>query len=224
MRPCAPVTRAQPKPAVALAAKKQPVQQRSRDTYEAILGAATQLLADVGIERLSTNLVCQHAGITPPALYHYFPNKYAILRELGVRLMGVQNELLQQWATPATMRQSQAAFADSLLQLFLGTVQLTEQLPAGVWITRALRAVPALHHVRIESHDHVTALLRDAFVEAHPHAKRDEVWLAIRLSVESMYAAHELLFDEPTLDPEAVGRMMAEMVAGQFTRLKRKRA
>ena len=50
------------------------------------------------------------------------------------------------------------------------------------------------------------------------------MWLAIRLAVESMYAAHELLFDEPTLDAEAVGRMMAEMVAGQFTRLKRKRA
>lgn len=224
MRPCVAVTRAKPKPALALAAKKQPVQQRSRDTYEAILGAATQLLADVGIERLSTNLVCQHAGVTPPALYHYFPNKYAILRELGMRLMGVQNELLQQWATPATMRQSQAAFADSLLQLFLGTVQLTEALPAGVWITRALRAVPALHHVRIESHDHVSALLRDAFMAAHPQARRDEVWLAIRLSVEAMYAAHELLFDEPTLDAQAVGRMMAEMVAGQFARLKRRRA
>ena len=103
-------------------------------------------------------------------------------------------------------------------------MQLTEQLPAGVWITRALRAVPALHHVRIESHDHVTALLRDAFLAAHPHARRDEVWLAIRLAVESMYAAHELLFDEPALDAEAVGRMMAKMVAGQFTRLKRKRA
>jgi len=206
----------------ALEAKKQPQQQRARDTYETILAATTQLLADVGIERLSTNLVCQRAGITPPALYQYFPNKYAILRELGVRLMDVQNELLQAWATPATMRQSQAAFADSLLELFIGTVRLTEQMPAGVWITRALRAVPALHHVRIESHNHVTGLLRDAFVAAHPHAPPKDVHLAIRLSVEAMYAAHELLFDEPALDAHAVGRMMADMVASQFARLKRK--
>src|SRR5262249_33298826 len=75
---------------------------------------------------------------------------------------------------------------------------------------------------RIESHDHVTALLRDAFMAAHPHAKRAEVRLAIRLSVEAMYAAHELLFDDPSLDARAVGRMMADMVASQFARLKRR--
>ena len=44
-------------------------------------------VSDVGIERLSTNLVCERAGLTPPALYRYFPNKYALLSELGQRLM-----------------------------------------------------------------------------------------------------------------------------------------
>ena len=135
MRPCAPVRRSQPKPAPALDAKKQPVQQRARDTYENILGVTAQLLGDVGIERLSTNLVCERAGISPPALYHYFPNKYAILRELGLRLMHTQNEVLQAWATPATMRRSPARFADALLELFLATVEVTKAIPAGVWIT-----------------------------------------------------------------------------------------
>ena len=211
-----------PRRAPALEAKKQPVQQRARDTYETILAVTAQLLGEVGIERLSTNLVCRQAGLSPPALYHYFPNKYAILSELGVRLMLAQNELLQAWATPATMRRSPARFADALLELFVGTVELTERIEGGVWVTRALRAVPALHHVRTGSHDHVTQLLTDAFLQAHPHADAQEVRLVVRLSVEAMYAAQELLFDEPALDAQAVGRTMSAMVASQFARLKKR--
>src|SRR4051812_2665951 len=70
-----------------LTAKKQPAQQRGTDTVERILEVAARTLADVGIERLSTNLICECAGLTPPALYRYFPNKYAVLGELGQRLM-----------------------------------------------------------------------------------------------------------------------------------------
>ena len=75
------------KPQPSLATKKQPAQQRATETFERILEVTAQTLADVGIERLSTNLVCERAGLTPPALYRYFPNKYALLSELGQRLM-----------------------------------------------------------------------------------------------------------------------------------------
>lgn len=71
-----PPTRKKPQPP-ALTAKKQPAQQRGAETYERILEVAAALLAEVGIERLSTNLICSKAGLTPPALYQYFPNKYA---------------------------------------------------------------------------------------------------------------------------------------------------
>ncbi|MDP0941271.1 TetR/AcrR family transcriptional regulator, partial [Klebsiella quasipneumoniae] len=85
------------------APKKAPTQSRAVETYERILATAAELLGEVGIERLSTNLVCRRLGLSPPALYQYFPNKYAILHELGQRLMQRQNELLGPWATPATM-------------------------------------------------------------------------------------------------------------------------
>src|ERR1035437_8849710 len=86
-----------------LLAKKQPSQQRSTQTVELILRLTAEVLADVGIERLSTNLVCERAGLTPPALYRYFPNKYAILSELGQRLMLRQNELIPRWITPVLL-------------------------------------------------------------------------------------------------------------------------
>ncbi len=81
--------------------KKLPAQQRATETYERILVATANTLCEVGIERLSTNLVCERAGLTPPALYRYFPNKYALLTVLGERLLEKQNERIDHWITPS---------------------------------------------------------------------------------------------------------------------------
>ena len=73
------------------AARKKPRQKRSAQTFELILDTAASLLEEVGLDKLNTNLICERAGLTPPALYRYFPNKYAIMEELGRRLMKAQN-------------------------------------------------------------------------------------------------------------------------------------
>lgn len=166
-------------------------------------------------------LVCEHAGLTPPALYRYYPNKYAILAELGMRLMLSQNDLLERWAVPATMKLPVAKFEAAVCQLFLETLELTRRATAGEWITRALRAVPALAPVRMGSHDHVTGLIVAAFQGAYPAVDVARARLTARLSVEVMYAAHELMFDDPSLDPAEVGRLMSAMVASQVVALRK---
>ena len=200
--------------------KAIPRQGRAHETYERILGVAAELLGEVGVERLSTNLVCERAGLTPPALYRYFPNKYALLHELGERLMAEQNQLLEAWATPRTMALPAEELKASVMQLFVQTLELTREAPGGVWITRALRAVPALQEVRIASHRHVSGLIEAAFMAAHPKASRPNVRVFARLAIEAAYAVHEMLFDDPELDAMAVGNMLAEMLAGETLRLR----
>ncbi|MGQ0709742.1 MAG: TetR/AcrR family transcriptional regulator [Rhodoferax sp.] len=211
--PRSPRTRAATTPAPRLQRKAQPRQQRALDTYELILDATVALLSEVGIERLSTNLVCQRAGISPPALYRYFPNKYALLRELGQRLMQAQNALVVAWAVPETMALPADALVQKIYELYEHTLVLTRELPEGLWVTRALRAVPALAHVRIESHAHVSGLITRAFLQAHPQARESEVAVLARLAVEMVYAAMEMLFDDPRLDEKAVGQALADMLA-----------
>src|SRR6195952_4657375 len=116
---------------VELDKKRAPTQTRALETCERILDAAANLLGEVGIERLSTNLVCERAGLSPPALYRYYPNKYAVLAELGVRLMMSQNELLEKWASPATMKLPAARFEERIRQLFLDTLEVTRKAVAG---------------------------------------------------------------------------------------------
>ena len=82
---------------VELLEKNKPRQERAKRTYEGILAAAAELLVEVGVERISTNITAERAGITVPALYRYFPNKYAVLNALGAVLMDRQNEVFQDW-------------------------------------------------------------------------------------------------------------------------------
>jgi AcrR family transcriptional regulator len=208
---------------VELDRKRAPTQTRALETCERILDAAAHLLGEVGIERLSTNLICERAGLSPPALYRYYPNKYAVLAELGVRLMMSQNELLEQWAAPSTMKLPAARFEERIRQLFLDTLEVTRKAVAGEWITRALRAVPSLAPVRIESHEHVTGLLVAAFAVAWPAVPEARVRLVSRLAIEVMYSAQELLVDDATLDATEVASVMSHMVTTQVVQLRREK-
>lgn len=201
-----------------LATKVQPAQQRATDTFERILESAAQTLDEVGIERLSTNLVCERAGLTPPALYRYFPNKYALLSELGQRLMLRQNECVERWINAEAFSNGAPRLERALEGLLLETYEVTRGTPAGVWIMRALRAVPALQQVRVASHTEVTDAQMRILVNALPNASPAELRLTSRIVVEMLYAAVEMLFDE-ALEPKEVASIVARMMASELDRL-----
>lgn len=204
-----------------LATKKQPAQQRATETYERILEVTAQTLADVGIERLSTNLVCERAGLTPPALYRYFPNKYALLAELGQRLMQRQNERVVQWITIDTVKGGIEGLEGALEGLIRDTYEVTESTVGGVWIMRALRAVPLLQQVRLASHAAVTQEQTRLLVRALPGADAAELKLVSRIVVDLIYATVEMLFDEE-LDVQAAARIVAGMMASHLERVQPK--
>ena len=213
-----PVSRKKKK-SPSLAPKKQPAQQRATETYERILAVTAETLADVGIERLSTNLVCERAGLSPPALYRYFPNKYALLSVLGQRLMQRQNERVDHWITPDVFSGGIRGLERAVEGLIIDTYQVTVETVGGVWIMRALRAVPPLQEVRLGSHAavaHEQALL---LAKALPKADPAELKLVSRIVVELIYATVEMIFDEP-LDVKAVARTVAGMLASHLPRIR----
>jgi AcrR family transcriptional regulator len=59
--------------------RKQPVQDRARDTVEILLRAAAQVFAARGYAATTTNKVAERAGVSIGSLYQYFPNKDALL-------------------------------------------------------------------------------------------------------------------------------------------------
>lgn len=198
--------------------KKSPAQQRSTETYERILVATAQTLCDVGIERLSTNLVCECAGLTPPALYRYFPNKYALLSVLGERLLEKQNGLIDHWITPQLLSGPPEDLESALAELILETYRVTDATLGGMWILKGLRAVPALEHVRIDSHRLVSSAQAEILAQVFPQADPQKLATAARVAVEMIHATIELLFDE-SLDPKSVCAMVASMIISHLDRL-----
>lgn len=192
-----------------------PNQDRSQRTMERVLAAAAELLEEVGFERLSTNMICKRAGLTPPALYRYFPNKYAVLKELGELLMEAQNALLDDWDPGAD---NLAAQTEHFLR---ATLDVTRQFPAGGWIMRSLHATPVLSDVRLASHRRMAELMTDKALQHWPDLDPDTALASARVGVEMGYALIEMLFDEPSIDQDAALRMTAEMLAHNQSQLLR---
>ena len=185
-----------------LAPKRIPRQKRAIATYERLLDVAAHLLEEEGIERISTNMIAERANITPPALYRYFPNKYAVLRALGDRLMQQQNEVFMISLQQAG--QSIEAQMTATEVLLNETLEVTLAQPGALAIMRALRAVPTLQQVRLASHHQVTTAWCAALQPLLPDFSKEQLWAKARLSVELGYAAIEMAMEEARPTPETI--------------------
>jgi AcrR family transcriptional regulator len=182
-----------------------PQQERGVQTRDHLLDVAGELLGEVGIENISTNMICARAGMTPPALYRYFKDKHAVLETLGQRLMDRQNEALLSWLERHTP-DGIDALTTHLEDLMRETARITRAEPGGVWIERALRASPKLAHVRVASHQFVTDRITDAFAPLLPGVPRKALWRRVRLTVEFGYAVDEMLDEEDRISRNDIFR------------------
>jgi AcrR family transcriptional regulator len=172
-------------------------------TRERLLDVAGELLGKVGIERISTNMICARAGLTPPALYRYFKDKYALLEALGRRLMDRQNAVLFAWLDQHVPN-GLTALADHTEDLLRATAKVTADEPGAIWTLRALRAVPQLAHVRIESHRMVTDRMVKAYAPLVPELSKKVLWRRVRMSIEFGFAMDEMLNEEDRLKPDDI--------------------
>ena len=124
--------------------RKTPQQERSRETYEAIVEAAAHVFERHGYEAGTTNRIAERAGVAIGSLYQYFPNKDAIVLELAMRHIA-EAEVLT-W--PA------------LEQLVATVPSLHDGLTAIVWgIIGLHQRAPGLHRVLFEEAPRARALI-----------------------------------------------------------------
>jgi AcrR family transcriptional regulator len=180
-------------------------------TRERLLDVAGELLGKVGIERISTNMICARAGLTPPALYRYFKDKYAVLEALGLRLMERQNVVLSAWLEQHVPN-GLDALAEHTADLLRDTAAVTAAEPGAVWTLRALRAVPQLAHIRIESHRVVTDRMVQAYAPLVPGMSKKELWRRVRIAIEFGFAMDEMLNEEDRIKRNDIIKEAARML------------
>ncbi|MET0897240.1 MAG: TetR/AcrR family transcriptional regulator [Mycobacterium sp.] len=125
--------------------RNSPRQQRSRETYERVLDVAAKTFEELGYAGTTTNKVAEAAGISIGTLYHYFPDKDALLYSLAERHLA--------WASESMM----AAFA----RLRDEEPGLEDSLRAGIEVNVRLHVdAPQLHSLLYDSAPRSEALLR----------------------------------------------------------------
>jgi AcrR family transcriptional regulator len=197
---------------VELLEKNKPQQERAKRTYEAILAAAAELLVEVGVERISTNLVAERAGITVPALYRYFPNKYAVLYALGAVLMDKQNAIFQLWFDQYFDAGNLQRLLDNIYDLLKRTYDVTREQRGGLEVVQALRAVAPLQEVRLASHKLVADQFASTVAELLSLPVDQQLQTQAWLSVDIGYAIVEMALENSLLSTDTLLREGSHMI------------
>ncbi|MBZ9705248.1 TetR family transcriptional regulator [Mesorhizobium sp. ESP7-2] len=144
--------------------RRRPKQERSRERIDAILSTTMRLIGEKGIDAVTMKEVGMLAGGPIATVYHYFPNKSAILAMLYERFSEVSRARLT--AIIADVREARdiIAAADRLLDDYFGRVAGD---PAIQDLQNAIQADKALKNLDIAETrhqakmfcDHVIALL-----------------------------------------------------------------
>jgi AcrR family transcriptional regulator len=204
-------------PAINLDTKLRPSQARGQDTYEIVLATAGKMLGDMGFEQLTTNAICERAGLTPPALYRYFPNKYAILKVLGERLMAQQDALILAWIDRDGLAEAPLDEAvERGVALQRQIIDVTQRFPGGVAIGRAMRAVPMLQRLRYESRDRVAEQLFRAIHARFPEVPEPRLRVVTRMLGDLNHAATEMVIEEPERDADLLNYEVCLLFALYF--------
>lgn len=160
---------------------KRPSQARSIATFSSILDASKDIIVERGVQGLNTNVVAERAGVNIGTVYHYFPDKTAILVELfridqtrrAVHLVGKLREVAD---TPDLN-----LWAEDVFNLL---VALRTDNPATANLRRAFRAVPELVELDQKETNDYLELLGAQLLVRFPELSKGRAHSAAKILIE----------------------------------------
>jgi AcrR family transcriptional regulator len=105
-------------------ARREPKQQRSRQTVDAVLEAVQRVVERQGPEAITTNRIAEAAGVSVGSLYQYFPNKQAIFSALHDRHVEDVRRVVEQTTTAC----AEASLTEFSRELVHGLVAVHSEL------------------------------------------------------------------------------------------------
>ncbi|WP_379070398.1 TetR/AcrR family transcriptional regulator [Mesorhizobium sp. UC74_2] len=149
----------QPKPTAAGSQlRRRPKQERSRERIDAILATAKRLIGEKGIDAVTMKEVGALAGGPIATVYHYFPNKSAILATLYERFSEVTRTRQRDIAAGIDGLESMIAASDRMLDDYYERVAGD---PAILDLQHAIQADKALQNLDIAETHHQANIFCD---------------------------------------------------------------
>ena len=155
-----------------------------------ILDAAAACFARRGFHQSTMQNICDEAGLSPGAVYRYFPSKEAIIEGMGDYRQRQNAERLEQ----AMSRQSTLEMFDELIRLFFIERETDEFDDSCAMMIELAAEAPRNERIR-ESQSRIGAAVRDGLAALIRRSQaRDEI--------------------DPSLDPDGVARIMMALYQG----------
>lgn len=132
-----------------LSPRREPVQARARERARQILDVTGQLLERVGLDDLTTILIAKELGVSVGSVYHYFPNKHAILYAMGEQWLASVSAVLDQLEKADLEQMTLEQFLAELLQ---GWQSVYRDQRGLLPLVQAMWGIPEVHELD-ERHD-----------------------------------------------------------------------
>lgn len=163
--------------------RRKPTQERSREKYDLIVGAAKSLIGERGSDSVSMREIAKAAGVAPSSIYQYFPDKNAIV----TAIMEGYFEQIQRMLIDVTGR---AKNVDDLSNALERAVDYFYQLfldePALATIWAGIQASTVLRDLDTEDTKTNAGLFADKLCELLPKADRQSAFDASLLMIQML--------------------------------------
>jgi len=138
---------------------KKPKQQRAKLKVDAILNSAKHLLTFEGVEKLTTNHIATHSGISVGSIYQYFPNKQAIICQIYFEWLDLVQEDIKKFIEKSVDADI-SQIIDELINDIYGLSYLdSEELSLDAELTKAMNLYPELREIENEHSQTVISLI-----------------------------------------------------------------
>ena len=168
-----------------VAPRNAPVQGRSKMRSKQIIDVTGELLERVGLDDLNTILIAKEVGISIGSLYHYFPNKHAILYAMAMRWLEEIEAVLNEFETWSI----ETMALDGLVSKMLNTnLKVYKKQKAILTLVQAMFSVPELRQLDYQHDELVIRKMAQVFKRMGiPHHLKERERLA-RVYLETTHA------------------------------------
>ena len=176
-----------------LETRRAPQQKRAQKRIDEILDTTARLLTKVGLDDLTTVMIAQELGISVGSVYHYFPNKFAILYAVGEQWLADMSRVLEAVDSWNIEEMHTADFVDCYCDEML---KIYRQQVAVLPLVQAMFSVPELRQLDERHDDEIITCLMRVYKIFFPDIKKDELNRMGRLTLEVSHALFLVIVEQ----------------------------
>lgn len=197
--------------------RTQPVQKRAQERRNLILDVTAELLDEVGQDDLTTILVAKRAGVSVGTLYHYFPNKYAIMYALAEQWVNEMDVALQRLEAVQIESYSVKRFVEFSVETMLATYTNQQGL---LPLVQAMYGVPELKELDLIHDDLIIDSMARMFRRMDISSKPNELARLGRTYLEVTHALIIVVVNQNKTDAEKTLRDLKHLNLSLLERAK----